>query len=721
MVVESFPSPSQGTAAVLLPALRDALSRDPILAALCGDDLEVLLPYMQPLTFEPGGVIVRQDDTGRDLYFIGDGQVRLRRNAMDLGRQGPGEHFGELGLLTGRPRAATVSAETQVTVLRLTHDRWRAMAQECPNEALRLVQSLVSRIAHRLTEMTDRVDLLLKERSMPRRSAVHVQLNGRLHRVRTGTPLHAILPVDVDGYPVVAGLIDHKPVSLNTPLTSDAHLAPLTTQHWEGRAVFRQSVALLLLEAAKSEGVEIRIGPSLGYAQRVEVVDDNPGDLQALADRLAKTMRELAAGDVPFRVELWTVEEAMIHFGEQMWDDAAHLLRSHRESTVPLVSCGKVYALGLGPLLPSAGIIRNFSLVEQGRELMLYFGDDDKQVHAHGEEAPVAHAATDARMVTEHERWADRLGVTSAGAFNEFCISGKVSNIIRISEGFHEKRLGAVADEIAQRTGVRVVCVAGPSSSGKTTFIKRLTVQLQVNGLNPIGISLDDYYVDREKTVKDEHGEYDFEALEAIDLGLLQNHLRRLMAGETVKTSKYDFKLGKSLPEGGPELHLDDRDILMLEGIHGLNPGLLGDAVDRDLVYRIFINPQTALPFDRLNRVNVSDLRLLRRIVRDRHQRGYSAADNIARWPSVRRGESLHIFPFLPQADVVFDSSLIYELSVLKVFAERYLLEVDQTHPSYMTAYRLRQLIDRFVTIYPDHVPPTSILREFIGGSGFEY
>jgi uridine kinase len=227
--------------------------------------------------------------------------------------------------------------------------------------------------------------------------------------------------------------------------------------------------------------------------------------------------------------------------------------------------------------------------------------------------------------------------------------------------------------------------------------------------------------VDREKTVRDESGDYDFEALEALDLGLLQRTVGRLLAGELVATPRYDFKTGRSHQQGGPTLGLRQGDVLMLEGIHGLNPGLLGEIPLAGQVYRVFIHPATTLPFDRLSRVSATDLRLLRRIVRDRHQRGYGAAENILRWPSVQRGEQRHIFPFQGEADAIFDSSLIYEPAVLKVYAERYLLEVPQSHPAYATAYRLRLLIDRFVSIYPDHVPPTSMIREFIGGSGFEY
>jgi uridine kinase len=324
-------------------------------------------------------------------------------------------------------------------------------------------------------------------------------------------------------------------------------------------------------------------------------------------------------------------------------------------------------------------------------------------------------------MTQQQERWLETVEVRGVGDFNRACISGYVGELINVSEGFHEKRISRIADEVHGRgKAARIVCIAGPSSSGKTTFIKRLRVQLQVLGMNPLAISLDDYYCDREKTPKDEKGEYDFESLEALRIDLLQDHLGDLLAGESVKTAHYDFKSGKSHENGGPEMRLDHHSVLMLEGIHGLNPKLLAQ-IGKDEAFRVFICPLAQLTFDRVTRMHASDMRLIRRIVRDRHSRGYSAAASITRWDSVREGERKHIFPFQHHADAVFDSSLIYEAAVLKVYAERYLLEVPHESPAWPTALRLLNLVDRFVALYPDRVPPTSILREFIGDSAFQY
>jgi uridine kinase len=539
------------------------------------------------------------------------------------------------------------------------------------------------------------------------------------------------------GHLVVAALVDRKAVSLATPITSDCDLRALTTVHWEGQRIHRQSVGLLALEAAHRLAVPVTLsmGSSIGFAQRIAVSDATSRGLDVLARELEAAMHELAAEHATLREEWWTVEAARAYF-ERQGSPAAALLETWRELAVPLVTYGKVYALGMGPLLPDAATLTGFHVTAGDDVLLLAYGPEAAAVPLASTSfsallapEPSSFVERQARRTSAHvagvirdeERWLGALGITSVGALNHACVTGDVSEVTRVSEGFHEKRIGAIADEIRERRkDVRVVCIAGPSSSGKTTFIRRLKVQLQVNGIRPVGVSLDDYYVDRERTPLDESGEYDYEALEAIDLLRLGDHLARLLAGERVTTSRYDFHTGKAHPEGGAECRLEDDQVLLLEGIHGLNPGLLG-TVPAEHVFRVFCCPLSTPAFDRLTRLHASDVRLLRRIVRDRLERGTTAADNIQRWPSVRAGERRHIFPFQHHADAVFDSTLVYEPNVLRVYAERYLLEVPQAHPSYTTAFRLIRLLDRFVAVYPDHVPPTSILREFIGGSGFRY
>jgi uridine kinase len=697
-----------------------ALARSVLLGGMAPEDCARLLDYTEYVEVPAGTLLLREGDESHDMYFVLEGEVQLRRHQLALKRLGPGDHFGALALLTGRPRTAAVSAETPLCLARLSPRAWEDFSVKEPRLALRLVQTLLGQVREDLVEMTDTAGALLQGRSLPRKGEVAVRVAGAVRTVRTGTPVRSLLPAEVEGVLVVAGLLGQKPVSLNTPLFTDAAIAPLTAEHWEGRQIYTHSVGLLLLEAARQidPALVVRLGPSRGRVQVVEVAGP-PSDRAALASRLAREMARLSRADVPFRQELWAVEEAMAHFQERGWEDAARLLRTRRQGTVPLVSCGSAYALSMGPLLPSTGPLRGFTLSPHDEGLLLDYGRLDPRNGA-GLRAPPP--PRDGGMMRDHRGWLAAMGVTSVGAFNDLCISGEVRQLIRVAEGFHEKRIGQIADSIAAaRERIRIISIAGPSSSGKTTFIKRLTVQLQVSGIHPVGVSLDDYYVDREKTVRDRDGGYDFEALEALDLKLLQTHVRRLLAGEEVRTAHYDFRTGRSQPEGGPCIALRRGDVLMLEGIHGLDPRLLDAIPGEGQLFRIFVHPATTLPFDRLTRVSATDLRLLRRIVRDRHQRGYSAADNILRWPSVQAGERANIFPFQGEAEAVFDSSLIYEPAVLKVYAERYLLEVPQSHPAYATAYRMRLLVDRFVSIYPDHVPPTSIIREFIGGSGFEY
>ncbi|MBK7585171.1 MAG: cyclic nucleotide-binding domain-containing protein [Myxococcales bacterium] len=714
-------------------------SGNPILAELSALDRDCFAPFLEELWVDPGTLIVREGERDRAMYFVLHGTARISRGGLDLGETGQGGHFGELALIADRPRAATITAASRLQLAMLTYDHYRDFTAKFPELALRVVHALVGGVAARLLEVTDSVGLLLHERSLPRRLSVEVKLHGETRRAPTGTPLGKLLPETIDGRLVVAALVDRKASSLTSPLSSDCSLEPLTVDHWEGQSIYRRSQALVLLEAARriSPDLDLRMGHSVGFAQRVTASGAKTTNLPELAQQLEDHMRELVAEDAPLREEWWTVDEAKAHFAAVGWTDLANLLDTWREPAVPLVSWGKAYAVRLGAMLPSTGkLSSDFRVLNDDGGLLMVYGTPAGP----GELAPPGASAGSrlrfsaslveqaravsqqaSTMTRDQDRWLETLGITSIGAFNGACIRGDVSQLIRVSEGFQEKRIGRVADDILARgRDVKVVCIAGPSSSGKTTFIKRLKVQLQVNGINPVGVSLDDYYVDREDTPKDEKGDYDYEAFEALRVDLLGEHTARLLNGDTVRTAHYEFATGVSQPEGGAPITLGERDILMLEGIHGLNPQLLS-RLPASSVYRVFACPLVQLPFDRLTRVHASDVRLLRRIVRDRHSRGATAAMNIMRWPSVRAGERKHIFPFQHHADSVFDSSLVYELSVLKVFAERYLLEVPQSDQAYTTAFRLLGLLDRFVTIYPDHVPPTSILREFIGGSGFEY
>ena len=319
----------------------------------------------------------------------------------------------------------------------------------------------------------------------------------------------------------------------------------------------------------------------------------------------------------------------------------------------------------------------------------------------------------------EHHRWQEILGIRTVGDFNQAIEAGHATDIINISEALQEKKLAKIAEDIAQRKGVKLVLLAGPSSSGKTTSCKRLSIQLAVNGLKPLQISLDDYFVDRDKTPKDENGEYDFESIYALNLDLLNDQFNALFRGEEVDLPKYDFPSGKSI-KSGKKLKLEPNNVLVVEGIHALNPELTAH-IPEEQIYRVYASALTTILLDNHNYIPTTDNRLLRRIIRDYKYRGVSAQETIHRWPSVRAGENKWIFPFQENADEMFNTAMIYELAAIKTQAEPLLEQVPENCEEYAEAYRLRKFLSYFLPIDHGVLPPTSLLREFIGGSSFSY
>ena len=319
----------------------------------------------------------------------------------------------------------------------------------------------------------------------------------------------------------------------------------------------------------------------------------------------------------------------------------------------------------------------------------------------------------------EHHRWQEILGIRTVGDFNQAIEAGHATDIINISEALQEKKLAKIAEDIAQRKGVKLVLLAGPSSSGKTTSCKRLSIQLAVNGLKPLQISLDDYFVDRDKTPKDENGEYDFESIYALNLDLLNDQFNALFRGEEVDLPKYDFPSGKSI-KSGKKLKLEPNNVLVVEGIHALNPELTAH-IPEEQIYRVYASALTTILLDNHNYIPTTDNRLLRRIIRDYKYRGVSAQETIRRWPSVRAGENKWIFPFQENADAMLNTAMLYELSVLKMQAEPLLQQVPENCEEYAEAYRLLKFLKYFKGIPYNNLPPTSLLREFLGGSSFHY
>jgi uridine kinase len=366
-----------------------------------------------------------------------------------------------------------------------------------------------------------------------------------------------------------------------------------------------------------------------------------------------------------------------------------------------------------GYMVPSAGYITSFALQYYEPGFLLRF-----PLRQSMELDPVVEYPKLIHVFREYGRTLRLLGLQDVGSLNAAILAGRMDEIMLVAEARHEQRIAAIATQIADaRDGVKLVLIAGPSSSGKTTFSKRLAVQLLANGIRPIAVEMDNYFVDRDLTPRDEDGNFDFECLEALDLPLFNDHLTRLMAGEEVQLPRFNFRSGKR--EAGVVAQLGAAQILLIEGIHGLNPRLAPNA-PRENVFRIYISALTQLNIDRHNRVSTTDNRLIRRIVRDARTRGYSAADTIGRWESVHRGERRHIFPYQENADAMFNSALVYELSVLKAFAEPLLLQEEPGRPGYVEAHRLLAFLQWFEPAPVDPVPDNSILREFTGGSNLE-
>jgi uridine kinase len=680
------------------------LARCPLLSALPLDEIGQLLERLTLVTLSEGATLGARDDDEPALHFVLQGALGVVDGSER--KLGAGDVLGAMALV-GLADGERARALGDVRLAKLSLGAYSALCASHPRAAFHLAHGALRMVSERLRDV--------ERRLAPPSAAVHaVDPGPRSARVEER------LPRELAGVPVVAGREGERLLALDATVADSAVLTPVTTADWEGRDVYRRSAGLVLLEAARQLGIELSLGPSLTSGRLV--LTTTTLDRTELARRLDTRLTELCRTATPILEELWSVPDAVRRFREQGDPNAALLLEDSLEPVTTLVRCGKTYAAVPRPLLPHAGLLDDVHVLEHPLGLLLDFGSRIRRTLPARKASTLAlelHAPRyGAAMTRSASAWLRQLGIESVGTFNRACIEGRAADLIRVSEGFHEKGLAEIADQIARREGVRVVAVAGPSSSGKTTFIKRLLVQLRVNGFEPLELSLDDYYADRERLVPDAHGELDLERLDALDLTRFRADLGSLLEGEAVRPPRYDFPSGKSLPRAGTELRLGARNVLLVEGIHALNPELYGP-FSRGRAFGVFVHPATTLAFDRLSTLEPADVRLLRRIVRDRHQRGFATAETLARWPSVRRAERLHIFPFQGEADAVFDTSLIYEVSVLRVYAERYLLEVPRSAPEAASARRLRELLRSFVPIHPDHVPSTSLLREFIGGSGF--
>jgi uridine kinase len=558
--------------------------------------------------------------------------------------------------------------------------------------------------------------------------------DGRVFEAPLWTPLEAYVRAAGKErpwpLPIVAALIDDELRELTYHIEHDVEATPLGMDDRDGSRIYRRSLTFLLVVAVRELFPEARLHVDHsvtfgGYYCEVEGRPPfTPEELAAIEAR----MREIADSDAPIAKERVPLEDATEHFRSHGDAELVRLLsHRHHKDYLVLYTLRGLRSYFHGYMVPSAGYLGYFGIHHYPPGFILRFPprhclDLD----------PVVDYPKLINVFREYGNTLRLLDVDDVGALDEAVAAGRTNEVILVAEALHERRIAQIATQIAERAhpgaerhhwgsgerdSVRLVLIAGPSASGKTTFSKRLAVQLLANGVRPIAIELDSYFVDRDLTPRDEQGNFNFEVLEALDLPLFNRQLLQLMAGEEVTLPKFDFVAGVRVP--GATIQLGPDQVLIVEGIHGLNPRLT-PSVPHERLYRIYASALTQLNIDRYNRVPTTDTRLLRRIVRDARTRGYTAADTILRWESVHRGEREHIFPYQENADAMFNSALVYELGVLKSFAEPLLLQIEPGKPGYIEAKRLLAFLAWFDPIPVDPIPDNSILREFVGGSNLE-
>ena len=430
---------------------------------------------------------------------------------------------------------------------------------------------------------------------------------------------------------------------------------------------------------------------------------------------LRRRMQEIIDAKMPIRRYMVPTEDAIALFQEKGDVEKVKLLKTSGSIYTTYYKIGEYVDFYYGTLLTNTSGLYLFGLEKYYDGMLLRIPslkDPDKLGEMTKQDKMFD-------IFKEHHRWQDILGIRTVGDFNQAIEAGHATDIINISEALQEKKIAQIAEDIANRQGVKLVLLAGPSSSGKTTSCKRLSIQLAVNGLKPLQISLDDYFVDRDKTPKDDNGEYDFESIYALNLDLLNEQFNALFRGEEVELPKYDFPSGKSV-KSGKKLKMEPNNVLVVEGIHALNPELTAH-IPQEQIYRVYASALTTILLDNHNYIPTTDNRLLRRIIRDYKYRGVSAQETIHRWPSVRTGENKWIFPYQENADAMFNTAMLYELSVIKMQAEPLLQQVPENCEEHAEAYRLLKFLKYFKGIPYNNLPPTSLLREFLGGSSFHY
>jgi uridine kinase len=549
------------------------------------------------------------------------------------------------------------------------------------------------------------------------RETVEIHLpDGRVFSGRRGLPVEAFLYAlpEWNDHSIVGAVVNNELRELTYPIAMDARVEPVLMSSADGARIYRRSL-IFLLETAFEDlfpEAELAVDHSVSSGGYFCQVNGRDGLSQDDVDALQRRMQELVDGNLPLSRQVVPLQEAIAYFESKKQVDKVRLLKYRTKEHLVLYTIDTHRDYHHGYMVPSTGYLKWFSLRRE---------DDDGFVlqyprrHAPDELLPLPDYPKLLATFRQYGRWLSRLGIDNAGALNDAIVSGRIREIILVSEALQEQRVAETAAQFLEdQQKPRIILIAGPSSSGKTTFSKRLAVQLLVQGISPFALEMDHYFVDREKTPLDENGQYDFESLGALDRERLAADLKAMISGEEVQLPRFDFKLGRSLP--GETVRLAKEHVIILEGIHGLNPNLVPN-IPTEQTFRIYVACLTQLNLDRYNRISTTDSRLIRRIVRDARERGYPAQTTIQRWESVRRGEKRHIFPYQENADIMFNSALVYELAALRPLIEPLLRQVPFGTPEFIEAKRLLAFLEWFRTVDAELVPDNSIVREFIGGS----
>jgi uridine kinase len=518
------------------------------------------------------------------------------------------------------------------------------------------------------------------------------------------------------GFNPICARVNNKSEGLDFAVYGPKDIEFLTKESDSGTRVYVRSLCMMLYYAVHAlyPAARLRIEHSVSRGYFCRLIGEDNADAAAIV----KKMRELVAADIPFVRHDGRINEVIELFEKQGLDDKVQLLKTVDTLYTDYYTLNELADSYYGCLAPSTSHIDVFDFTPYADGFLLRAFDKKNPT-------TTPEAIKQEKMYgafTDYVKFNNIVGIKNVGELNEAVDKNYTSDLINVAEALHTKRIARISDEIAERYrngGARIVLIAGPSSSGKTTSTKRLATQLMTNLLKPVMISLDNYFVDREHTPRDEDGDYDYESIYALDLKQFNADLNDILAGKEVQLPTYSFELGKRIYKGNT-VHLDNNSILLIEGIHGLNPELTSGIVE-EMKYRVYVSALTTLSIDDHNWVPTTDNRLLRRIIRDFKYRGTSAVETIRRWPSVRRGEEKWIFPYQENADATFNSSLLFELGVMKDYGEDILRRVPSNCPEYTTAYRLRKFLSYFRPIASKAVPPTSLLREFLGGSSFHY